>query len=115
MIDNLDKNADVRGLRFAITNKVGRVALSGGIPLLGDKTAPASCLAYYTELADTIDGSVFLALSNISKSAVGQKGKLICGMTWDQIQTLQQRGSIPEYVKSVMPTDAVMVYCAVND
>lgn len=107
-MESVSRNADLRGARWMIATAHGQVVTSGSVPALMEDCDMARA-GYYIDIAKSVSGDLYLVSPAPIES--GGEDDLIFGLTWDQIQAMQQgldgsRRMIP----ASLPDDAVLVF-----
>ena len=100
---------DVRGYSWAIASNGGGVIASGSQPALAAKSE-TNTLGYLMDYSDRVGGDLYLAPTDLKNFDPIDTSNLIMGMTWDQLNAMQQGKALPSAIKSKMPSGAVKVY-----
>ena len=107
-----NRDGDMRGMAYAVTNANGDVVTSGSLPAAeyyGAVDARAKA-GYYADMVDKVGGALHVAPLSSVKPDAAPSEPLIFGMTWQQIQDKQQGKPISSAVRAKMPEGAVEVY-----
>lgn len=106
----IDRDTDLRGVAFAVTNANGDLVTSGSNPALADLT-DTNRAGYFMDMADQAGGALFVGpIAGVQADT--EIADRIFGMTWEELQRRQQGAGVSRPVRSKMPEGAVEVYRA---